>query len=273
MLGFLYNTLPGRIMLKPLTSRRFSKACGKFMDSPASKILIKPFVKKNGIDLGQYYSDDFRCFNDCFTRKIHEEERPVDRDPDALIAPCDGLLSAYRIDTDMVMPAKQSWYTIGSLLGGSKEAVKFEDGIALVFRLCVDDYHRYIYFDSGTKSDNVFIPGKLHTVRPVALKTVPVFTENCREYTIMETKNFGTVCQIEVGAMLVGRINNHQGEGTFMRGQEKGMFMYGGSTIIMLFEKDKVTLPKPVMQATWREKEIPVQMGQMIGKAVRQTEE
>ena len=272
MIKFLYNTLLGRMLLKPLTSRPVSKACGRFMDSPASKILIKPFVKKNGIDLRDFYSDDFKCFNDCFTRKIHEELRPVDRDDNSLIAPCDGLLSAYKIDTDMVMPAKQSWYTVQSLLGGSKEAVKFEDGICLVFRLCTDDYHRYIYFDSGTKSDNVFIPGRLHTVRPAALKRVPVFTENCREYTMMETRNFGTVAQIEVGAMLVGKIRNNDQAGNFMRGQEKGMFMYGGSTIILLFEKDKVHLPKQVMQATWREKEIPVQMGQKIGETFESTD-
>lgn len=270
MLKFLYNTIPGRMILKPLTGRAVSRACGRFMDSKPSKLLIKPFVKKNGIDLNDFYSDDFQCFNDCFTRKIHEELRPVNRDDNALIAPCDGLLSAYKIETDMVMPAKQSWYTVKSLLGGSSDAVKFEDGICLVFRLCTDDYHRYIYFDSGIKSDNVFIPGRLHTVRPVALKSVPVFTENCREYTIMETKNFGTVAQIEVGAMLVGKIkNNDRQSGTFMRGQEKGMFMYGGSTIILLFEKDKVHLPKAVMQATWREKEIPVQMGQKIGETVQ----
>ena len=266
MFNFLYNTFPGRVILRPLTSRKVSKVCGKFMDSRASKILIKPFVKRNKIDLEDFYSDDFRCFNDCFTRKIHEELRPVERDNNALIAPCDGLLSAYKIDMDMVMPAKQSWYTIKSLLGGSRHAVKFEDGICLVFRLCTDDYHRYIYFDSGSKSENVFIPGRLNTVRPVALKSIPVFTENCREYTIMETSNFGTVAQIEVGAMLVGRIKNHDQSGTFMRGQEKGMFMYGGSTIILLFEKDKIQLPKSVMQATWREKEIPVQMGQKIGE-------
>ena len=267
MLNFLYNTVPGRVILRPLSGRKVSKAVGRFMDSKASKLLIKPFVKKNNIDLEEFYSDDFKCFNDCFTRKIHEELRPVDRTPENLIAPCDGYLSAFHIDTDMVMPAKQSWYTIGSLLGDRKKAARFEDGTCLVFRLTPEDYHRYIYFDSGSKTDNHFISGRLHTVRPVALKNLPVYTENCREYTIMETKNFGTVAQIEVGAMLVGKIVNHQQAGTFMRGHENGMFMYGGSTIILLFEKDKVELPKQIMQATWREKEIPVQMGQVIGSA------
>ena len=69
-LRFLYQTRTGRMLLKPLTCRPVSKASGKFLDSPMSKPLIKPFVRKNHIPLEDYYADDFPSFNDCFTRKI-----------------------------------------------------------------------------------------------------------------------------------------------------------------------------------------------------------
>ena len=104
MLDFLYNTIAGRLILKILTAPVVSKVCGAFLDSPVSKVLIAPFVRANSIDLSQFYSDDFKCFNDCFARRIRQGMRPFDGSPQAFVSPCDGLLSAYRIREDTVLP-------------------------------------------------------------------------------------------------------------------------------------------------------------------------
>jgi len=264
-LGFLYETAFGRFILRLLTARWISKLCGAFLNSRLSNPLIKKFVKSNNIDLSEYHSDGFRCFNDCFCRKIKAELRPIDSDPTHLIAPCDGLLSVYPINGDTVLPIKQSKYTIPSLLMDDELAAKYRDGLCLVFRLCVNHYHRYGYIDSGKKGENTFIKGRLHTVRPIALENYPVFCENCREWTALETDNFGTVTQIEVGAMLVGKIKNHHGEHSFSRGEEKGMFLYGGSTVVVLLEKGAATIDKKFIEATEKGEESPVMFGQCIG--------
>lgn len=261
----MYTTAIGRAALKVLASRPVSKAAGAFCDSALSKPLIKSFVKKNGIDLSEYVSARFSCFNDCFTRKIRPELRPVCMDSDALISPCDGLLSAYKIEKGMVFPAKQSSYSVASLLRDEELAKEFDGGTALVIRLCVRHYHRYCYVDSGVKGENRFIGGCLHTVRPVALENRPVFCENCREYTVMDTENFGRVIQCEIGAMLVGRIQNHHGAGAITRGEEKGMFLYGGSTVVVLLKKGAATLPDGVWEAAKRGEETPVRYGEKIG--------
>ena len=266
-LRFFYHTALGRLLLRPLISRGVSKLCGKFMDSRLSKPMIRRFVKKNGIDLSQFHSDGFTCFNDCFCRRIREPLRPIDPDPQTLIAPCDGLLMVHPITGDTVLPVKQSRYTLSGLLEDEALAARYQDGLCLVFRLCVDHYHRYCYPDSGVKSENRFLPGKLHTVRPVALAAGPVFTQNCREVTVMDTHSFGPVTQVEVGAMLVGKIHNHHGAGPIFRGQEKGLFLYGGSTVILLLEKNRVTLQPALLEASARGEETPVKMGQALGKA------
>jgi len=267
-LGFLYNTAVGRVILKPLCSRCLSKICGAFLSCRLSKPLIKKFVKNNGINLKDYESDNFSCFNDCFCRKIKPGLRPIDSEKNHFIAPCDGLLSTYKISDDTVLPIKQSCYTIKELLNGDEIYAKYKNGICLVFRLCVDHYHRYCYVDNLKKSKNVFIKGKLHTVRPIALERYPVFVQNCREYTIMNTENFGTVTQIEVGAMLVGKIKNLHEEGEFSRGEEKGMFLYGGSTIVLLLEKDRISVDQKFFDATANDEEIPVKMGECLFTAV-----
>lgn len=268
LIKFLYNTAAGRFLLRPLCSRGFSNICGKFLDTSLSRHLIPVFIKSQKISLEECEKTDFQSFNDFFTRKLKSETRPLPQDPKALFAPCDGFLSAYRITNRLVIPVKQSLYSISDLLNEDPLHRRFKDGICLVFRLCVNHYHRYLYIDGGVKGDNVFIPGTLHTVRPIALDRYSVFIQNCREYTVMETDSFGTAVQVEVGAMLVGKICNHHNAGVIRRGAEKGMFLYGGSTVILLLQKDSVSVDEHFFTATESGLELPVKMGQAIGKSL-----
>lgn len=266
-LRFLYRTAVGRLLLKPLIARPLSKLAGKYMSSSLSRPLIRRFVKKNGINLADYEEVRYRSFNDCFTRKIKAENRPIPMEADLFVSPCDARLSVYPIREDSVFHIKGSDYSVKGLLGGNEALTeKYAGGTCLVFRLCVHHYHRYVYFDGGKKGENTFLPGKLHTVRPIALETFPVFVQNCREYTVMETENFGTATQIEVGAMLVGKIQNHHAEHTFARGEEKGMFLYGGSTVVLLLEKDTAMIDSRFFEATENDEETEVKMGEILGK-------
>lgn len=132
-------------------------------------------------------------------------------------------------------------------------------------RLCVDDYHRYCYIDDGTKEENIFIPGVLHTVNPIALENYKIYSQNQREYTIMHTKNFGDVIQIEVGAMMVGKIVNYDGKTDIKRGEEKGKFLYGGSTIILLLNQN-IKIDDDIIKNTQDGAETIVKMGEKIGE-------
>lgn len=267
ILHFLYHTIPGRVLLKLLTHPGVSKLCGQFLDSGASRFLIAPFVHANHITCSDYQLEEIHSFNDFFCRKIRPELRPIDMEPQNLIAPCDGLLSVWRIQKDTVLPVKQSHYTISSLLRDEQLAKRYDDGFCFVFRLCVEHYHRYCYADSGKKSKNRLIPGVLHTVRPDALSCLPVFTENSRAYTLIQTDRFGTLVQMEVGAMLVGRIVNHHQTASVIRGQKKGFFQYGGSTIILLVEKGRLAVRDELLKNAASGFETPIKMGEVIACA------
>ncbi|MBQ1628112.1 MAG: phosphatidylserine decarboxylase [Treponema sp.] len=269
-LDFFYRTIPGRIILKLLASRAVSKICGAFLDSRCSAFLIDAFVKKNAIDLSDYQTDGITTFNEFFRRKIKEGKRKFDQNTRSLCAPCDGLLSVWNIEENggTVIPVKQTSYTTTSLLRDEKLAAEYNGGLCLVFRLCVDNYHRYCYAESGQKGKNIFIPGKLHTVRPIALENFPVFSENCREYTVIETSTFGKLVQMEVGAMLVGRIVNLKESGDVVRGTEKGFFEYGGSTIILLIKKELVNIRSDIAENSKNGTETPVKMGEVIASRI-----
>lgn len=271
-LRFLYYTVPGRTLLKGVSCPVVSKTVGAFLSSPLSHPVEKVFERHYGIDLSQYEDTKYRSFNDCFTRRMKPELRPVDMSESALIAPCDGLLSAYRIRDGIVIPAKQSRYTIEKLVGSREDAAQFCDGICLVFRLCVYHYHRYCFVDDGKVIKTRKIKGKLNTVRPLALETVPVFTENCREVSIIESENLGHMAQIEIGALLVGKISNHEHHGEAVRGKEKGLFLYGGSTIILLLEKNRAEIPEEYFRAADEGMEISFNMGETLGKITKNRE-
>ncbi|MBO4887647.1 MAG: phosphatidylserine decarboxylase [Firmicutes bacterium] len=260
---FLYRTIPGRMILSILVRPGISRLAGRFLSSRLSKILIPFYVKACHLDLSLCDQTDFQSFNDCFTRHYREDVRPFDPDLSHPVCPCDGLLSAYPIRDGLVLPVKQSAYRIEDLVKDAALAHQYRDGLALVFRLEVTNYHRYFFIDEGRVLNTRAIPGLLHTVRPIALRDIPVFTENARDVTLMETEHFGKVTQIEVGAMMVGKIRNHP-VSEFHRGEEKGCFLFGGSTVILLFEKDRIRIRPELTDATSRGHETPVKAGERL---------
>ncbi len=265
LLKQLYGTAWGRCLLKVLTLPAVSAAAGAYMDSPLSKPLIKPFISKNGIDTSQYIMRDFHSYNQFFTRRIKPGMRPVDFTPGHLISPCDSKLSVYPINENSIFRIKDSHYRVRDLLNNDFLARRFEGGYCFIFRLEVDDYHRYCYIDSGTKTGNTFIKGELHTVNPIALERYNIYKRNCREYTLLHTDNFGDVAQIEVGAMLVGRICNRHEACSFHRGEEKGRFEFGGSTVVLLFGRDSVIPDPDLLRNTAGGFETVVKFGEKIG--------
>ena len=268
LLKLLYGSVGGRIMLKLLTAPALSRAAGRFMDSRLSKPLIKRFIRSSGIDTSQYVMYNFPSYNAFFTRNVKPEMRPVDMTPQHLISPCDSKLSVYRIDRKSIFRIKGSRYRISDLIDHKFLADRFNGGLCLIFRLEVDDYHRYCYIDSGVKTGNTFIEGVLHTVNPIALEKYNIYKRNSREYTLIHTDNFGDVIQVEVGAMMVGRICNHDEAGPVKRGQEKGMFEFGGSTIVVLLEKGKASIDKDILKNSAEGYETIVKYGEKIGTSL-----
>ncbi|HIS56024.1 MAG TPA: phosphatidylserine decarboxylase [Candidatus Fimimorpha excrementavium] len=268
LLEKLYTTRMGRILLKPLTGRMVSRLGGKLLDTSISRIAIRPFVRANGIVMEDYRKTKYRSYNDFFTRQIKPEKRPFSKEPCDLISPCDGKVSVYSISEHTNFKIKHTWYSVRSLLRNPKLAARYKGGTCVVFRLTVDDYHRYCYVDDGHKGKNHAVPGVFHTVHPVANDFVPVFKENSRVYTTLYTEHFGPVVQVEVGALMVGRIHNYHGECDIRKGMEKGRFEFGGSTIILLLQKDRVNLDSRLWENTLDGYETKVKMGETIGTAL-----
>lgn len=266
LLEVIYGHALTRMLLRPFLSPAVSDICGKFLSTRLSRRIIPSFVKKNHIDLGIYEKQEFDSYNAFFTRKIKAEQRPINEQKNILISPSDGKVTAYPITQKGRFWIKHTQYSAAQLLKDERLAERYMDGWIYVIRLTVDDYHRYCYVADGRKSRQRKIRGVLHTVNPVANDYYPIYKMNSREYCLLKTKELGTILLMEVGALMVGKINNHEEDSAQVkRGDEKGMFEFGGSTIVVMTEPGMAEPDKDIIHNTKAQAETLVKMGEPIG--------
>lgn len=263
-IDFLYKTLVGRFILKGLVDPMVSKRAAKILSSRMSAAFVPSFIKKNNIDIEDYVVPEggFGSFNDFFTRIIKPGKREIE-DCD-LICPSDGLLTVSDINETSVFNIKNTSYSLKELLDDENLAKEFIGGTALIFRLTPSHYHRYVFCASGKVEKTRFIPGILHSVKPVCHETFPVFIQNSREYAVIDSEEYGKIVQMEVGALLVGKISNrgYSIGDVACKGEEKGYFEYGGSSIVVLTKQKLCENPDQT-------EEIPVKLGEDIIKTLR----
>lgn len=266
-LRHLYTDWGGKLCLKILIRPFVSRLGGFVLKSRFSARFVPGFAERNKIDMTDYEEKKYRSYNDFFIRKIKPGARPIAKSENALISPCDGKLSVHRITRDSRFYIKDTEYTVEQLLRSKSLAKRYDNGYAVVIRLTVDNYHRYCYVAEGVKSSNVSLAGCLHTVNPVANELHPIYKENAREYTLLQTTKFGTIVMMEVGAMMVGKIrNHHKGPRKVEKGEEKGYFEFGGSTVVLLLQHGKVRLDYDLVENTENGYETIVRMGERIGE-------
>ena len=266
LLEVIYGHALTRMLLRPFLSPAVSDICGKFLSTRLSRRIVPSFVKKNHIDLGVYERQEFDSYNAFFTRKIKAEQRPINDQKNVLISPSDGKVTAYPITQKGRFWIKHTQYTAAQLLKDERLAERYMGGWIYVIRLTVDDYHRYCYVADGRKSRQRKIRGVLHTVNPVANDYYPIYKMNSREYCLLKTKELGTILLMEVGALMVGKISNHEEDSAQVkRGDEKGMFEFGGSTIVVMTEPGMAEPDKDIIYNTKAQAETLVKMGESIG--------
>jgi len=270
-LAFLYNSLPGKI-LNPMIARRFvSRTYARYVRSKRSTSKIPTFVEHYNISLTdiERSPETYGSLNDFFIRKLKPESRPIDPDPSHLISPADSRLFVFELSRQYVFPVKGYWYSLEKFLKSNSLARQFADGWCFVYRLAPGDYHRFCFIDNGWQDQVKRIKGKLHSVNPIALSSVKsLMARNYRELTVLHTENFDDILHLEVGALMVGKVVliNRQPV-RYRKGEEKGWFEFGGSTIVQLFKKYSVIPDEDILQQSGKGVETLVKMGERVGCA------
>ncbi len=263
---FLYQNMFGRIILRLLNNRFISKIVGLYMSSSLSKGRIKKTIKNYNINMSLYEDREFKSFNDFFTR--HKKNIKFAKDKNTFISPADAKLLALKLNKYSAFDIKGSIYNLKNIIQEDLTP-QYQNGYALIFRLEVSDYHRYHFIDDGEIENYKYIKGCLHTVQPIAYDRYKVYHRNSREYVLMHTKNFGDIIEVDVGAMMVGKIVNNKEIKNFQKGEEKGYFEFGGSTIILFIPDNKVIIDNDILLNSTLGKETIVSCGEKIGVKIK----
>lgn len=249
---------------------------------PWKDFLIRRVMSAYAVDLTQARIGDpaaYPHFNAFFTRALKPDARPLPADPAAITCPADGRISQTgAISEGRIFQAKGQAFTAAELLGDEAAAVPYVDGSFVTVYLSPRDYHRVHMPLAGELVETLHIPGRLFSVAPFAVESVPRLFARNERLVCHFTAEHGPFALVLVGAMLVSGVEtvwrgieippyasrplrrDWRGHGIRLaRGAEMGRFNMG-STVILLLPRGQATLSTLAARQ-------PVLMGQAIGSS------
>lgn len=270
-LRWAYGNPLGRMTLPLFCARPwFSKFYGWWMSRPSSRSRIGSFVADYGVDSEEWLEPEggFSSFNDFFMRRLKPAARPVDPDPGAICFPADGRhLGFASVEGATGVFVKGQRWDLEGLIGNSGLAEEFCGGSLVLSRLCPVDYHHFHFPLEGVPGDPHAIGRALYSVSPIALRRkLGYLWSNYRQVTRVEHPVIGAYLQIEVGATNVGSIRQcFKPRRAAKKGEHKGCFAFGGSSVITVFRPGTVDLAGDLLQHTRNFTELYARMGDRMG--------
>lgn len=272
-LSFAYGNPLGQLGVWALAKRRFfSSYYGRRMTRPFSAHKVLPFIVEYELDSDEFVKSpfEFKSFNEFFYRQLKAESRPIAEGEKTAVLPADGRHLAFpNVDEAEGFYVKGSKFTLRELLGDDELAEKFAGGSMLISRLCPVDYHRFHFPVNGLPTEPKLIKGYLYSVSPIALrKNINYLVENKRMLTVIDSPEFGDVAMLEVGATNVGSIvQTFVEERVLPKGEEKGLFKFGGSCVITLFQHGRIKFEDDLVEQSANFVETYAKMGDRLGEA------
>lgn len=241
-------------------------------------LLIQMFIKAYQVDMSEARAlsiDQYRDFNDFFTRALRPDVRPIPEDPQAMISPADGVLSEFgQVEQKQLIQAKGKYFSLAKLVDDDSLADELDGGCFATVYLSPRDYHRVHMPLDGEPVDMRYVPGKLFSVNNRTTgKLDNLFAINERLVITFKDKTGKKFVVVLVGALIVGGMetvlsgpiirSSSAGKIEFQespldKGDELGRFFLG-STVILLCPRGHAELDENL------EKGMLVKMGQKIG--------
>lgn len=270
-LRWAYGTTIGRICLEGVIKRRwFSRLYGRWADSAASAKEIAPFLRRFGVDSGEFLNapESFRSFNEFFYRRLKPEARPIATGEKTVVFPADGRhFFIPDLSRESHLYAKSQRFDLPGLLGDTTLAEYFAQGAAILSRLCPTDYHRFHFPLEGECGAPRLINGSLYSVNPIALsRRLGYILENKRRVTLVRHPAISEYLFLEIGATNVGSIvDTCRGEENVAKGAEKGYFRFGGSMVITIFPQGVIDPAPDLAAQSAKGIELYARMGDLMG--------
>jgi phosphatidylserine decarboxylase len=267
-----YETRPRRSFTQWLESEPlYDWLLAAYQNTQRSAQQIEPFIRKHHIDMSEFKPVEYRSFAEFFDREFRPGVRTFPSAANEMGAFAEArYLGWEKLQAGQLFPVKGYSLAAERILGNAERARPFIGGPVLLARLSPMDYHHVHYCDDGGTLDQDRLGRRLWTVNWHALlNQKDILFSNERQINILETRNFGRLAFVEVGAMSVGRIVQvHPLDSAFRRGEEKSVFKFGGSAIVVFGEPGKWRPSEDLLEHTKEGVETLVRLGEPVGLAV-----
>jgi phosphatidylserine decarboxylase len=266
-----YESEPQRSLTQWIKSQPlYDRLYALYENSRWSTREIEPFIRKYHIDLAEFEPVQWRSFAEFFDRRFRPGVRRFPSAPEEMGAFAEARYFGWRkVTSDQKFPVKGHSLNPTQILGSVERARLFARGPVLLVRHAPVDYHHVHYFDDGKTLDHQRLGNRLWTVNWHALQSKPdILFANERNVNILETRNFGRLGFVEVGALSVGRIAQvHPVDLPFKRGEEKSVFRFGASAIVVFGEPGKWSPSADVLAHTNENVETLLRLGECVAVA------
>jgi phosphatidylserine decarboxylase len=263
-----YESHPRRSLTNWLQSRpAYDWLVAAYQDTRLSARKIKPFIEKHNIDMSEFEPGPYQTYAAFFERSFRAGARSFPTNAGSMGAFAEARYFAWdKLLPRQEFPIKGHSLNAGQIIGSADKARPFEGGPVILARLSPMDYHHLHYPDDGTTIDNQHLGKRLWTVNPNALQNQPdILFRNERKVQILETKNFGRLAFAEIGALSVGRIVQvHDLEKPFTKGEQKSVFRFGGSAVVLFGQPGAWRPSRDLVQKTSEGIETLVRLGDGI---------
>ena len=164
------------------------------------------------LDLSEAKKTQFESLHDCFIRELKDGARPIARNADIMVSPCDAIVGACgSIAGTTLFQAKGFPYTLEDLVSDRDLVETYRDGCYATLRLNSSMYHRFHAPHDGRIEQVRYISGDTWNVNPIALQRIErLFCKNERAILRLRlAANGQTVTLVAVAAILVASIRLH----------------------------------------------------------------
>ena len=231
---WLFASKMGRFTNRIISLPQFSQWIALYAKSSFSRTKISSFRREFQINDTDFVDSNYKTLNEYFIRSFKPGARVFASASDEFASPAEGYAIAA---TSEFLPVKGITANASALLSRQPQ---FLISCSCSIRLTPKEYHRFHFPMDGEIVDQYEVDGKLYSINPTTLAYEPnLFIRNKRLVLHLKFKSGNQCYLILIGATYIGSVISHKKKGDrFRKGDEAGFFEFGGSTAVILFDKN-----------------------------------